>query len=124
MEKFELEPDKIQMLSPANLHLKIAEKQIDIGFASFTTMAIAYREAVAYVKTHPEIWAEYEERIEMEDPKEIAILRERMTASLGSEWDAAQIELQRAYLETAGGVLGESILPAAPPGLIRDDFNP
>ena len=274
MEKFELEPEKIQMLSPANLHLMIAEKQVDIGFAGFTTMAIAraqgknvtvvhgifspvnlvfvphdsplsklsdlegkklgifggpssttftflsviakqwhgldltesvalvsapgpalahlldrgevdaalmgtteslkfeakgtyrvlvdlnreyrerhgrvpahvtittnedfaashgpvlsdfiraYREAVAYVKTHPEIWAEYGERIGMEDPKEVAILREKMTASLVSEWDAEQIELQRAYLETAVGVLGESIIPAVPPNLIRDDFNP
>src|SRR5213592_3582767 len=34
-----LQADKVKSLSPANLHLMIAERKVDIGFAGFTTMA-------------------------------------------------------------------------------------
>lgn len=40
-EKYDLRPDKAQMLSPASLHLMLGEGEIDIGFGGFTTMAIA-----------------------------------------------------------------------------------
>ncbi len=84
----------------------------------------AYREAVAYVKANPDIWAEYGERIEMVDEAEVEILREKMTANLVGEWDAAQIETQQEYLELAFDVLGDSVVKSVPEGLIRDDFNP
>ncbi len=84
----------------------------------------AYREAVAYVKANPDIWAEYGARIEMVDDAEVEMLREKMTANLVGEWDAAQIETQREYLELAFDVLGDSVVKSVPEGLIRDDFNP
>ena len=40
-EQFDLRPEKLQSLNPPTLHLMIAEKQVDIGFAGFTTMATA-----------------------------------------------------------------------------------
>ncbi len=36
-----LKADKVKSLSPANLHLMLAESKVDIGFAGFTTMATA-----------------------------------------------------------------------------------
>jgi len=36
-----LKPDKVKSLSPANLHLMLAERKVDIGFGGFTTMATA-----------------------------------------------------------------------------------
>ena len=84
----------------------------------------AYREAVAYVKANPDIWTEYGARIEMVDEAEVEILREKMTANLIGEWDAAQIETQQEYLELAFDVLGDSVVKSVPEGLIRDDFNP
>jgi NitT/TauT family transport system substrate-binding protein len=44
LEQFGLKPDKVKSLSPANLHLMLAERQVDIGFAGFTTMATARNE--------------------------------------------------------------------------------
>ena len=89
-----------------------------------TDFVRAYREAVAYVKANPAIWAEYGARIEMVDEAEVEILRDKMTANLVGEWDAAQIETQREYLELAFDVLGDAVVKSVPQGLIRDDFNP
>lgn len=36
-----LKADKVKSLSPANLHLMVAERKVDIGFGGFTTMASA-----------------------------------------------------------------------------------
>lgn len=40
-DEFDLRPEKRTSLSPPTLHLMITEKQVDIGFAGFTTMATA-----------------------------------------------------------------------------------
>jgi NitT/TauT family transport system substrate-binding protein len=39
-----LKPEKVKSLSPANLHLMVAERKVDIGFGGFTTMATARSE--------------------------------------------------------------------------------
>lgn len=44
LEQFGLKADKVKSLSPANLHLMLAERKVDIGFAGFTTMATARNE--------------------------------------------------------------------------------
>ena len=84
----------------------------------------AYREAVAYVKANPDIWAEYGARIEMVDDAEVEVLREKMTANLVGDWDTGQIEAQQKYLELAFDFLGDSVVTSVPEGLIRNDFNP
>jgi NitT/TauT family transport system substrate-binding protein len=44
LDKFGLKADKVKSLSPANLHLMLAERKVDIGFGGFTTMATARSE--------------------------------------------------------------------------------
>jgi NitT/TauT family transport system substrate-binding protein len=44
LDQFGLKAEKVKSLSPANLHLMLAERQVDIGFAGFTTMATARNE--------------------------------------------------------------------------------
>jgi NitT/TauT family transport system substrate-binding protein len=39
--QFDLQADKLQSLNPPTLHLMLAERQVDIGYAGFTTMATA-----------------------------------------------------------------------------------
>jgi len=39
-----LKANRVKSLSPANLHLMVAERQVDIGFGGFTTMATARAE--------------------------------------------------------------------------------
>src|SRR5262249_52981273 len=41
LEQAGLKADKVKSLSPANLHLMLAERKVDIGFGGFTTMATA-----------------------------------------------------------------------------------
>jgi len=41
LDQFGLKADKVKSLSPANLHLMVAERKVDIGFGGFTTMATA-----------------------------------------------------------------------------------
>src|SRR5919108_5328531 len=41
LEQFGLKAKKVKSLSPANLHLMLAERKVDIGFGGFTTMATA-----------------------------------------------------------------------------------
>jgi NitT/TauT family transport system substrate-binding protein len=41
LDQVGLKAERVESLSPANLHLMIAERQVDIGFAGFTTMATA-----------------------------------------------------------------------------------
>src|SRR5207249_8618779 len=44
LDQVGLKADKVKSLSPANLHLMIAERKVDIGFGGFTTMATARSE--------------------------------------------------------------------------------
>src|SRR3954464_4963573 len=44
LEQVGLKAEKVKSLSPANLHLMVAERQVDIGFGGFTTMATARSE--------------------------------------------------------------------------------
>src|ERR1041385_3584606 len=41
LDQVGLKADKVKSLSPANLHLMVAERKVDIGFGGFTTMATA-----------------------------------------------------------------------------------
>jgi len=51
-EKHDLAPEKVQMLSPVNLHLMIAEQEVDVGFGGFTTMAIARARGKNVIAVH------------------------------------------------------------------------
>src|SRR6185295_19878114 len=52
LKEFNLKADKLASLSPANLHLMVAERQVDIGFAGFTTMATARSEGKDLIVIH------------------------------------------------------------------------
>jgi ABC-type nitrate/sulfonate/bicarbonate transport system substrate-binding protein len=41
LEQAGLKAEKVKSLSPANLHLMVAERKVDIGYGGFTTMATA-----------------------------------------------------------------------------------
>src|SRR5436853_1393816 len=41
LDQVGLKADKVKSLSPANVHLMVAERKVDIGFGGFTTMATA-----------------------------------------------------------------------------------
>ena len=41
-----------KMLSPASLHLMIAEQEVDVGFGGFTTMAIARARGKNVIAVH------------------------------------------------------------------------
>jgi ABC-type nitrate/sulfonate/bicarbonate transport system substrate-binding protein len=44
LDQVGLKADKVKSLSPANLHLMVAERKVDIGYGGFTTMATARSE--------------------------------------------------------------------------------
>jgi NitT/TauT family transport system substrate-binding protein len=52
LDQFGLKADKLESLSPANLHLMVAERKVDIGFAGFTTMATARAEGKDVIVIH------------------------------------------------------------------------
>src|SRR5688572_21260330 len=52
LSQFGLRAEKLELLSPANLHLMVAERQVDIGFAGFTTMATARSEGKDLIVIH------------------------------------------------------------------------
>jgi len=52
LDRFGLKADTIKSLSPANLHLMVAEGKVDIGFAGFTTMATARAEGKDIIVIH------------------------------------------------------------------------
>src|SRR5262249_22571107 len=45
LDQVGLKADKVKSLSPANLHLMVAERKVDIGFGGVTTMATARSES-------------------------------------------------------------------------------
>jgi NitT/TauT family transport system substrate-binding protein len=47
-----LKPERAKSLSPATLHLMVAERRVDIGFAGFTTMATARAEGKDVIVIH------------------------------------------------------------------------
>jgi len=50
--KHDLAPEKVEMLSPVNLHLMLAEQEVDVGFGGFTTMAIARARGKKVIAVH------------------------------------------------------------------------
>jgi NitT/TauT family transport system substrate-binding protein len=84
----------------------------------------AYRAAIAYIREHKEVWAEYLQTIEVTDPKEIALFEEKMGPNIVAMWDQDQIAVQKEYLKLVHDIAGDSVLHTIPEDLIRDDFNP
>jgi len=84
----------------------------------------AYKEAVEYTHTHPEVWDEYAASIMMNDPKERALLAAKMGPNIVERWDESQIAAQNDYLKLVHDILGDSVLKTIPPDLIRNTYNP
>src|SRR5262245_9171223 len=58
----------------------------------------AYDTTIDYVKSHPEVWDEYAKSINVEAPEERRLLQEKMAPNIVGKWDAAQIAVQKDYL--------------------------
>jgi len=84
----------------------------------------AYKNALDYVKSHPEVWDEYAASIKMDDPAERTLLREKMGPNLVEHWDTEQIALQNDYLKLVHTIIGDSVLKVVPTDLIRNDYTP
>lgn len=84
----------------------------------------AYQNTLIYIHTHPEVWDEYAASIQMDDPKQRALLREKMGANLVETWDANQIALQNDYLNLVHNIIGDSVVKVVPQDLIRNEYVP
>jgi len=84
----------------------------------------AYKNGLQYVHTHPEVWDEYASSINMDNPAERALLRQKMEPNLVENWDADQIALQNDYLKLVHNIVGDSVLKVVPQDLIRNDYIP
>jgi len=52
LDQVGLKAEKVKSLSPANLHLMVAERKVDIGYGGFTTMATARSEGKDIIVIH------------------------------------------------------------------------
>ena len=84
----------------------------------------AYKNTLLYIHAHPEVWDEYAASIQMDNPAERALLREKMGANLVETWDAEQIALQNDYLKLVHDIIGDSVVKVVPQDLIRNDYAP
>src|SRR5215510_2774770 len=84
----------------------------------------AYKNALQYVRVHPEVWDEYAASIKIDDPAERALLRQKMEPNLVESWDSEQIALQNDYLKLVHNIIGDSVLKVVPSDLIRNDYTP
>jgi NitT/TauT family transport system substrate-binding protein len=84
----------------------------------------AYEAAVDYVHSHPAVWDEYADSIQMEDKSERALLQAKMAPNIVQKWDADQIALQNDYLKLVHDIVGENVVKTVPADLIRNEYNP
>jgi len=84
----------------------------------------AYKNTLAYIHAHPEVWDEYAASIQMNDPQQRVLLREKMGPNLVETWDAAQIALQNDYLKLVHDIIGDSVVKVVPTDLIRNEYIP
>jgi NitT/TauT family transport system substrate-binding protein len=84
----------------------------------------AYKNTLLYIHAHPEVWDEYAASIQMNNPQERALLKEKMGANLVETWDAGQIALQNDYLQLVHNIIGDSVVKVVPTDLIRNDYIP
>jgi hypothetical protein len=77
-----------------------------------------------YIHAHPEVWDEYAASIQMNNPQERTLLRDKMGANLVETWDAGQIALQNDYLQLVHNIIGDSVVKVVPTDLIRNDYIP
>jgi ABC-type nitrate/sulfonate/bicarbonate transport system substrate-binding protein len=84
----------------------------------------AYKNTLLYIHAHPEVWDEYAASIQMDNPAERALLREKMGANLVETWDADQIALQNDYLKLVHNIIGDSVVKVVPQDLIRNEYVP
>jgi NitT/TauT family transport system substrate-binding protein len=84
----------------------------------------AYKNTLLYIHAHPEVWDEYAASIQMNNPQERTLLKEKMGANLVETWDAGQIALQNDYLQLVHNIIGDSVVKVVPTDLIRNDYIP
>jgi len=84
----------------------------------------AYKNTLLYIHAHPEVWDEYAASIQMNNPQERALLKDKMGTNLVETWDAGQIALQNDYLQLVHNIIGDSVVKVVPTDLIRNDYIP
>lgn len=84
----------------------------------------AYKNTLLYIHAHPEVWDQYAASIQMDNPQERKLLREKMEPNLVETWDSDQIALQNDYLKLAHDIIGDSVVKVVPQDLIRNDYIP
>jgi NitT/TauT family transport system substrate-binding protein len=84
----------------------------------------AYKNTLLYIHAHPEVWDEYAASIQMNNPQERTLLRDKMGPNLVETWDAGQIALQNDYLQLVHNIIGDSVVKVVPTDLIRNDYIP
>ena len=84
----------------------------------------AYETTVAYIREHPEVWAEYAKSINVQDPEETRLLQQKMLPNIIDKWDDDQIAVQKDYLNLVHEIVGDSVLKVVPNDLLRNEYNP
>lgn len=77
---------------------------------------VAYKEALVYLKTRPEVWPEIAKAMRVKTEKGARLLYERTESALITRWDSKFIDEQHAYAEELYKVFGaQSEIPAKIP---------
>jgi len=77
---------------------------------------VAYKEALIYLKTRPEVWPEIAKAMRVKTEKGARLLYERTESALITRWDRKFIDEQHAYAEELYKVFGaQSEIPAKIP---------
>ena len=77
---------------------------------------VAYKEALIYLKTRPEVWPEIAKAMRVKTEKGARLLHERTESALITRWDRKFIDEQHAYAEELYKVFGaQSEIPAKIP---------
>lgn len=84
----------------------------------------AWKDSAEYLKTHAEIWPEMAAKLDITDPEEVKILRERVSGIMLARWDDTFINQQLKFAEMGIEMWGADFLSSIPKDAFTTKYVP
>jgi ABC-type nitrate/sulfonate/bicarbonate transport system substrate-binding protein len=99
---------------PAHVAVASYEGYVDENEEVIVAFNAALADAMDYMDENPQVWEDYAEAVELDDPDAPELLEERLAPRFVREWDEDQLEAQEDLLER--------VIEIAPPGTLPDEI--
>jgi ABC-type nitrate/sulfonate/bicarbonate transport system substrate-binding protein len=110
---------------PAHVVMTSSEAFMSENEAVIVAFVAAYQDTMAFIEDNPEVWDQFAEDMELDDPNAGEVTREFLGGTYVTTWDEDQLAVQEALLETLIEIeADDAFLSEIPDGFFDLELQP